>query len=158
MKNSILVILILILSLETISAQSIDFNLVSPVPQLQGTDIGDMEFADIDNDGDSDLLLTGSSLSGINTTLYGNDGNGNFTVITTFSGIQASTVGFNDIDSDGDFMDTSIQIYSQIGELVYSTNMMNELEQIELDVPNGVYIVTIQSGKDSFSQKLIIQK
>lgn len=57
-------------------------------------------FADIDDDSDIDLLITGSFLS----KLYTNDGNGNYTEVleTPFDGVRYSSAAFADIDEDGD--------------------------------------------------------
>jgi len=58
-----------------------------------------VDFADIDGDGDLDLLVTGSSTAG----LYRNNGTGSFTaIIHPFDGISNSSVAFADVDSDGD--------------------------------------------------------
>jgi hypothetical protein len=62
-------------------------------------------FADIDGDTDEDLLICGSTSSSVYfTRLYKNIGNGNFELVsgTTFPGVDASSVGFSDIDNDGD--------------------------------------------------------
>lgn len=66
---------------------------------------GSVAFADIDGDGDADVLITGE----INTPipiaqLYLNDGIGIFTISdnSTFYGVAYSSVAFADIDGDGD--------------------------------------------------------
>lgn len=68
---------------------------------------GAFDFADVDGDDDLDVLVTGTSLGGNFdpiSTLYENDGNGNFTEYagSSFDGVNISTVNFADIDSDGD--------------------------------------------------------
>ena len=68
---------------------------------------GAFDFADVDGDEDLDLLVTGTSLGGNFdpiSTLYKNDGNGNFTEDpnSNFMGVNISTVDFADIDDDGD--------------------------------------------------------
>ena len=72
---------------------------------------GAAAFADIDNDGDQDLLITGitevtspSGSYGNRTKLYSNDGTGIFTEIQDH-GIEAfsnSAMVFEDVDNDGD--------------------------------------------------------
>ena len=68
---------------------------------------GACAMADIDNDGDLDLLITGpdGNLTNDKTTLYSNDGLGNFTEITQ-TGLSILTEGgsiaFADTDGDGD--------------------------------------------------------
>lgn len=68
---------------------------------------GGFDFADVDGDDDLDILVTGTS-PGSNidpiSTLYENDGNGNFSEYpdSSFPGVYISTVNFADIDNDGD--------------------------------------------------------
>ncbi len=72
---------------------------------ITGIQNGDMAFADIDNDNDMDLLITGFDKDyTIITKLYTNDGNGNFSEQTNtgFPNIAFSTVAFADIDNDSD--------------------------------------------------------
>ena len=62
-------------------------------------------FADVDNDQDQDMLITGSNGSGQNIAkLYSNDGNGNFTMSigTPFEGVWESSIAFADVDNDQD--------------------------------------------------------
>lgn len=66
---------------------------------------GDADFADIDGDGDQDLLINGRfGSSDREAYLYINDGSGNFTLVagTPFYGANAGTVDFFDVDNDGD--------------------------------------------------------
>lgn len=66
--------------------------------------VGSVKFADIDNDNDVDLLITGRSGSSQIAKLYVNDGSGVFTLVTgtPFDGIQYGDVAFVDIDGDND--------------------------------------------------------
>lgn len=65
----------------------------------------DVEFADIDNDGDEDVLITGwnDNINERFTRLYKNNGLGIFTVhaITTFTPLSSSDIAFSDINNDG---------------------------------------------------------
>lgn len=85
------------------TAQTINFELTTPAPQLQDADIGAMAFGDIDNDGDMDLMITGKG-GPVKSTLYKNDGSGGFTEVTgtPFENVFNSTVRFEDIDNDND--------------------------------------------------------
>jgi len=72
---------------------------------IDGVRSGSIAFADIDNDNDQDLLITGdSSLWNSVSILYTNDGNGNFTEVsdTPFDGVINGSIAFADIDNDGD--------------------------------------------------------
>ena len=66
---------------------------------------GTSDFADIDGDGDQDVLITGgkTDYSRI-SNLYTNDGAGNFTLVddTPFDPVRGGSVAFADIDGDGD--------------------------------------------------------
>jgi len=62
-------------------------------------------FADIDNDGDQDVLTSGQTQSADKVAyLYENNGQGSFTSVenTTFIGVTSGTVDFADIDGDND--------------------------------------------------------
>lgn len=93
-----------------LTAQNIQMELLDPQPFLQGSDTGDMEFADLDGDGDMDLISTGSgnmsdgTAHGALTTLYFNDGAGNFTAVNNhgIENIRVSKIALADIDADDD--------------------------------------------------------
>lgn len=60
------------------------------------------DWADYDNDGDPDLLLTGDSAGGLVTQLYVNHGNAFTLVDTALPDIRDSAVAWKDYDNDGD--------------------------------------------------------
>jgi len=67
--------------------------------------MGSMAFADVDGDGDEDVLLTGRNSSDIRIAkLYTNDGLGNFIEVmgTPFEPVWRSTIAFSDVDGDND--------------------------------------------------------
>ena len=70
-----------------------------------GVRYGAVAFADIDNDGDEDLFISGS-MGGTNyaSKVYTNDGLGNFTEVigTSFIGVSKGSVTFTDVDNDND--------------------------------------------------------
>lgn len=73
-------------------------------------------FADIDNDMDMDVLITGIGAFGNpKAILYTNDGNGVFTEVvgTPFEGVHSSSIAFADIDNDTD-MDVLITGFSSL--------------------------------------------
>ena len=66
---------------------------------------GSIVFSDIDGDNDEDVLITGQNTNDqSHSTLYINDGQGNFTemLFTSFDPVTFSSIAFSDIDSDGD--------------------------------------------------------
>ena len=80
------------------------FSLVAGTPFV-GVEAGDVEFGDVDGDGDEDVVLTGLTTSGAKiTNLYLHDGAGNFTLdnSNTFTPITRGDLEFADIDNDGD--------------------------------------------------------
>ena len=105
MKINNLLILIALSPLTTI-AQSIDLE-EDTTTNLYDSRHGACAMADIDNDGDLDLLITGrdGNLTNDRTTLYSNDGLGNFNEITQ-TGLSILTdsgsIAFADTDGDGD--------------------------------------------------------
>jgi hypothetical protein len=80
-----------------------NFSLVTGTP-FPGLDDASFEFSDIDNDGDMDLLMVGSSDNGPIAELYKNDGLGNFSIVTgtPFSAADNGSIAFSDVDNDGD--------------------------------------------------------
>ncbi len=108
----------IIISLTTLYSVSIQAQTFSEAPgnSFSGTNYSDIEFADIDNDNDLDLLITGEGSSGREAKLYTNDGQGNYTEVpNTFLDDIDTWVGaaFGDIDQDGD-QDLLITAYSPI--------------------------------------------
>lgn len=65
---------------------------------------GSLAFADVDDDGDQDVLMTGNIGSDRISKLYRNDGSGNFTEVpgTPFPGVLNGSNKFEDVDNDGD--------------------------------------------------------
>ena len=81
-----------------------NFTIASGTPFLAST-AGDIDFGDIDEDNDLDLIITGQDDAGnASTDLYLNNGLGSFTLVsgTIFTSVWASSTEFIDIDNDGD--------------------------------------------------------
>jgi PKD repeat protein len=71
---------------------------------LTGITYSSVGWADFDNDGDIDLLISGQNLSiGVVTKLYRNDGNDTFTELTDvqIKGLFKGSVAWGDYDNDG---------------------------------------------------------
>ncbi|MCB2220711.1 MAG: T9SS type A sorting domain-containing protein [Bacteroidetes bacterium] len=79
------------------------FSLVSGTP-FQGVNSGSVAFADIDNDDDQDVLITGYNGSTGTSNLYINDGLGNYSLDTStpFDTSREGFCAFADIDGDND--------------------------------------------------------
>ena len=72
---------------------------------FEGVGNSSVAFADVDGDGDQDVLIAGQNSSKINISkLYTNDGQGNFTEVldTPFEGVRYCSIAFSDVDGDGD--------------------------------------------------------
>ncbi|MEX0610210.1 MAG: FG-GAP-like repeat-containing protein [Balneolaceae bacterium] len=71
---------------------------------LEGVNYGSVTFADVEGDGDPDLLITGINSSNQHISkLYLNDGNGGFSDSgQTLEGVNLSSVAFTDVEGDGD--------------------------------------------------------
>lgn len=107
-------------------AQSISFQF-DTAQVFQDADVGAMTFGDIDNDGDQDLLITGKG-GPVLTTLYENDGSGNFTEITglPFINVYGGAVEFADVDGDNDL------------DLIITGSTSSPLNTINLYLNDGV--------------------
>lgn len=70
---------------------------------LQAVYFSSIDTADLNNDGYPDLLITGmNSAYAASTTIYTNDGNGNFTILEAeLTGVYSGAARFADYDNDG---------------------------------------------------------
>jgi hypothetical protein len=103
MKTTITILITCFLAFSVYS-QTISFER-DTIQVLQDSDAGSVASADVDNDGDMDILITGtSSETGVNTTLYINDGMGTFTASSqpAIVNVYAGAAEFADVDNDGD--------------------------------------------------------
>ncbi|HIP37166.1 MAG TPA: T9SS type A sorting domain-containing protein, partial [Crocinitomix sp.] len=89
------------------------YNLVTGTPfEVVGS--GSIDFADVDNDGDQDVLISGQNSSFVNITkLYENDGSGGFSEVinTPFDAVSGGTVLLLDIDGNN-YQDVIVSGYS----------------------------------------------
>ncbi|MCX6335395.1 MAG: VCBS repeat-containing protein [Bacteroidia bacterium] len=99
---------------------------------------GSVAWGDYDNDGDLDILLTGSGISKI----YRNNGDNSFTEQTglALTGVYSSSVAWGDYDNDGD-LDILLTGQKYPGELskIYRNNGNNSFTEQTGIVLTGVY-------------------
>ncbi|MCX6301696.1 MAG: FG-GAP-like repeat-containing protein [Bacteroidia bacterium] len=69
---------------------------------LTGVDLGSVAYADYDNDGDLDILLTGNSGSGAISKIYRNDLGVYNDISAGLTGVYRSSAAWGDYDNDGD--------------------------------------------------------
>lgn len=112
---------------------------------------GQVDFADIDQDGDQDVLMLGTNanLTQAITDLYRNNGNGEFSLITNSPLIKVyqGANDFADIDGDGDLdlvisgvlgsnFESSTSLYLNDGDGNYSINEDNDLIDVRISSTN----------------------
>ena len=73
-----------------------------PGSGVGGTEYGSLSWADYDNDGDLDFLLTGSTTISLDARLYRNDGATFVNSGAGLTGVARSSAAWGDYDSDGD--------------------------------------------------------
>ncbi len=130
MKKSFLLIALLFLLLEPLSAQ-VSFERIQPqspilsiIADFEEVENSSIAFADVDGNGSSDVLITGENSEDKSITiLYLNDGEGNFRESTgsSFKGVQRSSVAFADVDGNGslDVLISGIDDLDQITSTLY---------------------------------------
>ncbi len=77
------------------------FSLVAGTP-FPGSVVGETHFADFDNDGDNDVLITGSSTVGVIANIYENQGGNVFVLAEELAGAYLSSAAVGDMDGDND--------------------------------------------------------
>jgi hypothetical protein len=102
-KMKLQVLFLFLIAAHIGSAQT--FLEVPQLPPFENVFASSIAFADVDGDGDQDVLISGFSNSfGAISKLYINDGKGKFTekTDTPFSGVADASIAFADIDGDND--------------------------------------------------------
>ena len=102
LKKLNLTILMLLVAITGLHAQ----NFTEMTVSMEGASSSSMDYSDVDNDGDIDVLISGLDAAAANrlTKLYLNDGNGNYSEVagTPFPGFTIGDLAFSDVDGDGD--------------------------------------------------------
>jgi PKD repeat protein len=62
------------------------------------------------------------------------------------------------IEIDNPVKEVSVEIYSQLGELVKKVEMVGKLTLIDLNVSQGIYLVMMKNGEEVWSQKILVTK
>ncbi|HSH05289.1 MAG TPA: FG-GAP-like repeat-containing protein [Anaerolineae bacterium] len=104
---------------------------------LPGVTASTADWGDYDNDGDLDIILTGSTISGEITHIYRNNGDNTFTNINaTLPGVTASTADWGDYDNDGD-LDILLAGSTISGEIthIYRNNGDDTFTNINATLP-----------------------
>ena len=140
--------------------------------QLTGMRSGAIDFGDVDNDGDSDMLMTGLTQNfGIRTILYKNDSTGSFTQTgTPFEHLAFSAGQFVDFDNDNDLdvivcgrngsTQKSTRLYRNNGSGSYSLYGGSNIERVQdgavafADVDNDNDLDLFISGENFFSAEV----
>lgn len=98
--------------------------------------LSSLEFADVDNDSDVDLLIMGRNVDFINVAnLYINDGEGNYSLDqgSNIEGLSSGDLSFGDIDNDNDL------------DLIVTGRNTNMTRRTELYLNDGSGVFTVQS-------------
>ncbi|MCI4670072.1 MAG: FG-GAP-like repeat-containing protein [Bacteroidia bacterium] len=98
----------------------IQFNQISPA-NLQAFDFSNGDWGDFNNDGNLDLLITGQTSQGRRTSIFPNDGFGNFLSRIDLVGLENGDAKWGDYNNDS-FLDVVVTGYNG------STNITNVYE------------------------------
>ncbi len=110
--------------------------------QLVHGNYGSVAFADIDQDGDDDLLITSNlDNSTFISYLYINDGQGNFTKHQELEGLRTGTTSFADVDNDND-----LDLF-----MCGSGHMSSKETHFYLNDGDGNFIENTESNFEGFS-------
>lgn len=113
---------------------------------IPAIEVNSVDFADVDQDGALDLLITGIYLSTPISALFLNDGSGYFSQSQSFLGVQYGKGIFGDYDNDGDF---DVVVSGENSGIKYAKLYQNDsgtfIEPPEVGLP-GMIDCTLQWG------------
>ena len=116
------------------------FSAQTSIPLMDVGD-GSLDWGDYDNDGDLDILITGSSISGRVSKIYRNEENNVFTLqssifLTGVSNSMSKNVAWGDYDNDGDLdiLLTGLADYGRVSKIYRNNgnNTFSEMTSIDL--------------------------
>ena len=116
------------------------FSAQTSIPLMDVGD-GSLDWGDYDNDGDLDILITGSSISGRVSIIYRNEGSNIFALqssiyLTGVSNSMSKNVTWGDYDNDGDLdiLLTGLSDFGRVSKIYRnnSDNTFTEMTSIDL--------------------------
>ena len=118
--------------------------------ELTGVINSSVSWRDYDNDGDLDILITGTSAGNSVSKIYQNNGDNTFTEQSTISltGVQFGSVAWGDYDNDGDLdilLTGDSEIEGQISKIYKNDGDNTFTEQTSISLP-GIQFSSVVWG------------
>ena len=123
------------------------FDVATGTP-FEGVSRSSIAFADIDNDNDDDVLITGlNSLNQKVAKLYTNDGSGIFTEVigSPFDGVSDGSIAFADTDNDND---QDVLITGQ-------NNSFQKIAKLYINDGNGIFTELLDTPFDGITRSSV---
>ncbi|MFC4689108.1 FG-GAP-like repeat-containing protein [Dokdonia genika] len=134
-KKRITLLLMLVTAMNLLAQDVYELADVSQA-DFENFTLSSLEFADVDNDSDVDLLIMGRNVDFINVAnLYINDGEGNYSLDqgSNIEGLSSGDLSFGDIDNDNDL------------DLIVTGRNTSMARRTELYLNDGSGVFTVQS-------------
>ncbi|WP_375578499.1 FG-GAP-like repeat-containing protein [Marivirga tractuosa] len=142
------------------------FNLATGTP-FEGVYKSASAFADVDNDGNQDVIITGEfNTSTEIAKLYSNDGSGIFTEVsgTPFTGVETSAIAYADVDGQNGldvlisgYKNNSLPLAEQYSTTLYTQNTNGDFEDSGESFPGLAFgSIAFADIDDDNDQDLVI--
>ncbi|MCX6335393.1 MAG: FG-GAP-like repeat-containing protein [Bacteroidia bacterium] len=145
MRKQVLVLVFLLITFNLFSQTFVEQTGIA----LTGVNFGSVAWGDYDNDGNLDILLTGSSSSGPISKIYRNNGDSTFTEQSgiNLTGVSNSCATWGDYDKDGD-LDILLTGESNSGPIskIYRNNGDNTFTEQTGIMLTGVFSSSVAWG------------